>query len=62
MGEQYYSIFDGDGKLLAEKMTFEMVIVFIRGFKDTFYNESLILTIKEMDKTCQVVEEVTYGI
>lgn len=49
MEEQYYGIFDGDGKLLAEKMTFEMAIVFIRGFKDTFYNEALVLTIKEMD-------------
>ena len=37
--------------LLASNMTFEMAIVFIRGYRDTYYNEQIDLTIKELDRS-----------
>ena len=47
MNERTYCILDLDDRVLASGMTFEMALVFVKGYKDQFYNERLILTIKE---------------
>ena len=48
MNESKYRVTDIDGIILADNMTFEMALVFIRGFKDAFYNERLELAIEEI--------------
>jgi hypothetical protein len=46
MEEKKYTILEGNN-ILASNMTFDMAIVFIKGYKDTYYNEKLDLTIRE---------------
>ena len=50
MEEKKYMVLAHNKILLASNMTFEMAIVFIRGYRDTYYNEKLNLTIKELDR------------
>lgn len=47
MKEERYSIYDETGAKLAEGMTLEMVMCFIRGFRMTFFHEELNLRIVE---------------
>lgn len=53
MFEKHYRVLDMDKHILASGMTFEMAMVFIKGFKETFFNERLVLTIEEeLDGPC----------
>jgi hypothetical protein len=47
MEEKKYMVLANNNILLASNMTFEMAIVFIKGYRDTYYNENLDLTIRE---------------
>lgn len=49
MEEKKYMVLEVNN-ILASNMTFEMAIVFIRGYRDTYYNEQINLTIKELDR------------
>ena len=51
MEEKKYMVLANNNILLASNMTFEMAIVFIRGYRDTYYNEQIDLTIKELDRS-----------
>ena len=51
MEEKKYMVLANNNILLASNMTFEMAIVFIRGYRDTYYNEQINLTIKELDRS-----------
>ena len=46
MEEKKYTILEGNNTL-ASNMSFDMAIVFIKGYRDTYYNEKLDLTIRE---------------
>ena len=46
MEEKKYMVLEGNN-ILASNMTFNMAIVFIKGYRDTYYNEKLDLTIRE---------------
>lgn len=50
MEEKKYMVLANNNILLASNMTFEMAIVFIKGYRDTYYNEKLDLTIREENK------------
>lgn len=53
MGENKYMVCDIDEIVLASNMTWEMAMAFLRGFKETYYNERLMLIIMEMPR-CEV--------
>ena len=55
MKEKLYEVYDADSHhLLASNMTFAMAIVFIRGYRNTYYADILNLTIKEQcDETIE---------
>ena len=46
MDEKKYEVLEGN-YVLASNMSFDMAIVFIRGYKYTYYKERLNLTIRE---------------
>lgn len=48
MIEKKYEIVDEFGEVLSTGMGFDMAMAFIRGYAGTFYNEQLILTIREV--------------
>ena len=50
MSEKKYMVCDADEIVLASNMTWEMAMAFLRGFKDTYYNERLMLIIMEMPR------------
>lgn len=56
MNEKKYKVLANNNILLASNMTFEMALVFIRGYRDTYYNEILNLTIKELELDCIKVD------
>lgn len=43
-----YEILDEFGTIIATGMEFDMAMAFIRGYAETFYNEHLNLTIREV--------------
>ena len=59
MREKKYKVIDERGCVLASEMSFNMALVFIKGFVDEYYNEHLNLTIKEIvdeNKTTETEE------
>lgn len=51
MSENKYMVCDADEIVLASNMTWEMAMAFLRGFKETYYNERLMLIIMEMPRS-----------
>ena len=47
MSEKRFKVLDASNEVLIKGATFEMAIVFIKGFYNTFYNEILDLRIVE---------------
>lgn len=47
MVEYKYDILDDFGNPIAENMNLQMVMAFIQGYVDVYYNEPLNLTIKQ---------------
>ena len=57
MREKKYKVIDERGCVLASEMSFNMALVFIKGFVDEYYNERLNLTIKEIIDENKVASE-----
>lgn len=58
MAENKYMVCDTDEIILASDMTWEMAMTFLRGFKETYYNERLMLIIMEMPRSEAADKEV----
>lgn len=48
MNEKRYEVYDGSTRL-ASDMNLDAVFCFIKGYVDTYFNQSLKITIKEME-------------
>lgn len=57
MFEKHYRVLDMNGHILAKGMEFEMTMVFIKGFKETFFNERLVITIEQEIDNCMQTED-----
>lgn len=54
MIEKKYEVLEGS-LVLASNMNFDIALAFIRGYRDTYYNEKINLIIRE-DKSYEPVE------
>lgn len=47
MAEKKYKVLNEYGEVMASNMDFDTALLLIRGYRDTYYNDILNLTIKE---------------
>ena len=59
MREKKYKVLE-DNRVLASNMSFEMAIVFIKGYENTYYNQPLNLTIREEELFLRVSNDEGY--
>ena len=50
MFETRYRVLDDHNIVLADNMTLEMTMAFIKGYREMFYQEELTLIVQEMPK------------
>ena len=55
MGEKKYKVVDEFNHVVAEGMTLEMALLFIKAYCQEYYNEQILLTLKEHER-CRAVE------
>lgn len=47
MAKKKYKVLNEYGEVMASNMDFDIALLLIRGYRDTYYNDILNLTIKE---------------